>query len=110
MYYILNDDHSIRPVDDVLEWGKWFQTADRHVEKTKRDGVLVSTVFLGLDHSFLAGDADPPIVFETMVFTDKEGHPYEEYTERYSTWDEAQAGHRRICEMVFGEEDENSTS
>lgn len=31
-----------------------------------RNGVLVSTVWRGLDHRF--GDDSPPLIFETMVF------------------------------------------
>jgi hypothetical protein len=48
----------------------------------------VSTVFLGLDHQW--GDG-PPLVFETMIF----GGEHDQYQERYSTWDEAEAGHKQ---------------
>jgi hypothetical protein len=52
------------------------------------DGREVSTVFLGLDHGFMPGA--PPIVFETMVF------PECDICERYTTWDQALAGHDQI--------------
>lgn len=55
--------------------------------------VRISTVFLGLDHSF--GMGDTPILFETMIFGLKD-----EYCERYSTWDEAEAGHRVAVEFA----------
>jgi len=55
--------------------------------------VLISTVFLGLDHQW--GDG-PPLLFETMVF----GGAYHHECERYSTWDEAEAGHKIWCETV----------
>lgn len=57
----------------------------------------VSTVFLSMDHSLggLIGDGSP-VLFETMVF----GGEHDEYQERYHTYDEAEEGHKRICEMV----------
>lgn len=100
--YIL-DGHTPVPCDDLLDWGKWFGTADRHVAVTDLDPELrVSTVFLGLDHSFSV-DAEP-ILFETMVFGKKKSYRIagrrREYREdlgqwRYCTWDEAEAGHNR---------------
>jgi hypothetical protein len=50
-----------------------------------------------MDHSLagLIGDGSP-VLFETMVF----GGEYDEYQERYHTYDEAEEGHKRICEMV----------
>jgi hypothetical protein len=57
----------------------------------------ISTVFLSMDHglSGLIGD-DTPVLFETMVF----GGEHDDYQERYHTYDEAEEGHKRICEMV----------
>jgi len=73
---------------DLIEWGQWMQTADRHVAKTKiNDDVKVSTVFLGLDHSFGHG---PPLLFETMIF----GGEHDQYQERFETWEQAEAGHK----------------
>ena len=47
-----------------------------------------------MDHQWGAG---PPVLFETMIFGPAGG---ENYCERYSTWDEALAGHRRALEAV----------
>jgi hypothetical protein len=80
---------------DLMKWGEWFARADRRVRDTFRDGVRVSTVFLGLDHRF--GRHGPPLLFETMVFVNGS----EEGAERYSTWDEAEAGHERWVMRVF---------
>ncbi len=92
--YIL-EDKIPKVVDDVLEWGKWFETADRHVAKTVLpNGVEVSTVFLGLDHSFSGGK---PILFETMIFG---GEHDDGYQERYSTWEEAEAGHKQAVALA----------
>ena len=83
-------------VEDVLEWARWYETADRHVAETVLpNSVRVSTVFLGLDHSFSDGE---PILFETMIF----GGEHDEYQERYSTWEEAEAGHKRALAKVEG--------
>ena len=90
--YIL-EGYTPKPINDVFEWGRWFETADRIVAKTKIGKVEVSTVFLGLDYSFGEG---PPILFETMVF----GLMDEEPQWRYSTWEEAEAGHLEAVKLV----------
>lgn len=74
-----------------------MQTAKRHVDKTDIGaGIWVSTVFLGLDHSFF--DDEPPLLFETMVFgadPDPDRAYADVYQERCSTWDEAVEMHKR---------------
>ena len=50
-------------------------------------------MFLGLDHSW----GGKPLLFETMVFRNRSG----EEMDRYSTWDEAEAGHQLMCGRVF---------
>lgn len=86
-HYILENREPVE-VADILTWARWFETADRIVEQTTLSReVTVSTVFLGLDHRFVGGG--PPLLFETMVFGGKrDGAQW-----RYSTWDEAAAGH-----------------
>jgi hypothetical protein len=50
----------------TLEWAKMFEGADRNVAQTRTIyGERLSTVFLGMDHSY--GDG-PPLIFETMLF------------------------------------------
>jgi len=83
------DGHKPIPCDDLMQWAKWFETADRIVAKTKiADDVKVSTVFLGLNYNY--GDGEP-ILFETMIF----GGKLDEEMERYSTWQDAEEGHKR---------------
>ena len=95
-YYILNENKKAIPCD-VLTWGKFFEdTEKRVVARTQLTKTCVSTVFLGLDHQYGYGD---PLLFETMVFPKDSWS--EEYTERYTTWDEAEAGHKRIS-AFFG--------
>jgi hypothetical protein len=76
-----------KPVSDLIEWGRWFETAERHVANDVIGDVRVSTVFLGLDHNFGGGR---PLLFETMIF----GGAEDGYQNRCSTWDEAEAMHR----------------
>ena len=93
--YVLKDGLPI-PEDDSLAWSLWFETADRRVALTKMGDVEVSTVFLGIDHSFGGG---PPLLYETLVF----GGPLDGEMERYSTLQEAEAGHQRMVARVSGE-------
>ena len=76
--YILVDK---RPVveNNLMAWGRWFEKdANRRVASDQIGGILISTVFLGLDHSF--SENGPPLLFETMIFG---GHWEEEgYQER----------------------------
>jgi hypothetical protein len=56
--------------------------------------VTVSTVFLPIDHRVL-GDG-PPLVFESLVF----GGPLSDEMQRYSSWEEAEAGHAELLQRV----------
>jgi hypothetical protein len=91
--YILDANGEPQPCEDLLTWGRWLQTADRHVAETRFGDVRVSTVFLGLDHSW--GDG-PPILWESMVF----GGPLDREQRRYATRAEADAGHTALCVAV----------
>lgn len=94
-------DENKQPVAiDIMAVRDAASEQDRRVGKTRVfDRAEVSTVFLGLDHQW---DPDgPPLLFETMVF----GGRLDEHTERYSTWDEAVAGHERVVAMVRAEEE-----
>lgn len=68
---------------------------------THLPGYWVSTVFLGMNHAFIA--SGKPEWFETMVFATSEvdGEVQPSWTDvardRYATWEEAEAGH---AEMV----------
>lgn len=88
--YILDAKHRAIPCPDLMEWAAWFEN-DRHrrVDLTNlANGHRVSTVFLGLCHRF--GDGGPPLLFETMIFPGNDQW-------RYSTWEEAKAGHAEAC-------------
>lgn len=94
--YILDDNDNAVECDDLLKWAAWIEDADIHVGKTQiSEDVKVSTVFLGLDHSF---DDGPPLLFETMVF----GGEHDELTRRYSTKEQAVRGHNEVVEICGG--------
>jgi len=95
MNYILQGKEAI-PIDDVLEWGRWFQKHDRKVKVDEVGDVKISTVFLGLDHQFNPGGL--PLLFETMVF----GGEHDQFQNRYTTWEEAERGHDEAVAMVKG--------
>jgi hypothetical protein len=99
----------------TMEWARLFEDFPyRRIGDTMLpNGVRVSTVWLGLDHSF--GGVMPQI-FESMAFAaevkvhkagegglltrDFEYHE-ELDCERYATEDEARKGHMRMCEKFF---------
>jgi hypothetical protein len=90
-HYILDaDNHAIEV--DWLTWAMWFDGGgNRTVGYTQINSeILVSTVFIGLDHRF-AGSG-PPILFETMVF----GGPLDGEGGRYTSYDDAETGHRMM--------------
>lgn len=114
----------------VIEWAKSFEAEDRRVARTVVDVPIylyfsrivkwlahcmwdylmtwkkifparpsrrfgVSTVFLGLDHQFMEG---PPLIFESMIFPSN--NTVETGCWRYSTEDEALAGHRWAVHLL----------
>jgi len=97
---ILNEKHEVIPEPDIMKWGTWFESADRIVKQETIGNKRISTVFLGLDHSFCFDSifGGKQLWFETMVFLI--GSYQDEYMDRYATWDEAVIGHERIVEMV----------
>lgn len=86
---------------DMATWEQMFADGDRRrIARTiVSERIVVSTVFLGLDH--LWGDGGPPLVFETMAFIDAAG----EDCQRTATWEEAEQAHRdMVATMRLREE------
>lgn len=95
---------------DLLKWGKWFQSNDRHIDYTELKKYHISTVFMGLDHRFAGTGA--PILFETMVFENKKSStkifatkhwfhkPLDDYTMRYTTYAKAEKGHKGVVKQI----------
>lgn len=96
-----------KKVKDVplMEWSNWIETTkDRFMFSTIVGRYRVSTVFLGLDYSF---GGRRKVLFETMVFRTAKnatrGKSVDPYFMRYSTYKEAEAGHKAMCEQVARE-------
>lgn len=76
---------------DRHEWSRLMEIpAYRVVAKSEVRGVLVSTVWLGLNH----GSEARPLLFESMDF------PAQERCERYATEAEALQGHAQMVADV----------
>lgn len=94
---ILDEAKNVVPCTSIEEWGRWYEdAAQRIVQQTAFTGlfgqkVVISTVFLGIDHSFCG----PPQWFETMVFINGLN---ERDTARYTTYAEAVVGHETMLQ------------
>lgn len=95
--YVLNHDHTVTKMDDLIEWAYRFENDDRRLVQEVVNGYTVSTVFLGIDHNF--GDGDSPLLFETMVFP--VGSFDEQFCERCSTYEQAMVMHTRGKEWAM---------
>ena len=92
-HWILRDGEPVEA--ELLEWAAWFETDERIIAKDMIGEVRVSTVFLGLDHSFGSG---PPVLWETMIF----GGEHDQYQERYTSGVDAENGHLRAVRLANG--------
>ncbi len=95
-FYVLNG-HEAVPTDDRLAWARMLEDKmARSVAQSDEGDAHISTMFLGLDHQY--GDG-PPLLFETMIF----GGEHDQATWRYTTWEEAVAGHEHAVKVAQGE-------
>jgi len=110
-YFVLTEDKRCVPCEDPMEWAK----AWGHKRIVKQDRlhrynflryfgfpqpqpILISTVFLGINHNFGPDKDRHPLLFETMVF----GGKYNELCQRYETYNEAVNGHEKVLKYVQG--------
>lgn len=94
IFYTLLPDHSIAQVASITD-----ARISEKLFRTSIGNIDVSTVFLGLDHGW--SNVEKPILFETMVFThDGCGSEFAGYQERYSTYEEAKAGHEKLVQRI----------
>lgn len=102
--YILNEDHTFRLANDIMEWGEFMEKGQedplhRHVARSYFyvDGVdycNLSTVFLGIDNGL--GERSP-MLFESLIFG---GEDLDDSMLRYSTWDQARSGHEEFTYRI----------
>lgn len=99
--YILNEAGEPVRINNPVEWGKWYERSSvpqvpgsRIVAQQNVGGLFVSTVFLGIDHNF--GGKGGPVLWETMVFRGTEVV----HQDRYTTRQDAEAGHQAALELA----------
>lgn len=91
--YILDENKTPIPCEDLWEWANWFENSEnRRVAHDEETGV--STVFLAVNHGITQEGA--PILFETMAF----GGRFDGHQERCCTYQEALEMHAKIVEAV----------
>src|SRR5262245_38313201 len=99
-YYCLDENKNAVPCD-ALTWSiqreEMRKRNTKHVGSDTINGRWVSTVWLGLNHNYF--EDGPPHIFETMIRDEVKGE-WLDYCERYSTWQEAEQGHRRTIELI----------
>jgi len=87
----------------MWEWSCYFEDYEYKIVGADRYGdYRVSTVWLGLDHSYYWYEPKPPIeIFETMIFNDEDvENELSDYIERYSTEEQALDGHLEACKLA----------
>lgn len=98
--YILDKQKSPVRCADLNAWEKWRDTAAIDVARTEFvDGSELLTWFVGMDLN--TSDTGPPLVFESMLLVHTQANEWELTTAAlHASWDEAEAGHRRIAEEI----------
>lgn len=109
-YYILSADRSVIPVRSIRRWAAWFESSgtQRIVARDRCGEYEISTIFLGLNHSF--SESSTPVLWETMVFRGQvwvelagrsKDLPREiDKTRCSGTWEHAEAMHQSVRERV----------
>lgn len=100
-WYILTANNQPVAVS-ITEAAQWMEDNPERkaVKQDHIDDKFVSTVFLGLDHSWNNKEV---ILWETMIF----GGEHDQYQERYSSYEDALEGHQKAINFIKQENDEN---
>ena len=80
-----------RPEPDAAAWGRWFGSSDeaRRVAWDEVGAVVVSTVFIGLDHNHSRAKGAAAVLWETAIRTEGQW----EVVGRWISREAALAGH-----------------
>lgn len=94
LFFILTSENEVLRAVDMIDHNDWMVNNQHRliVAKDKIENIEVSTVFLGVNYS---PSSKTPIVFETMIFGD-----LSLANKRYSSYKEAEEGHRLIVEEL----------
>jgi len=106
-YFTLNKQTGEIKEVSAVEWSVWFEDVEnRRIEYTNEEDFCVSTVFLGIDHSY--GCGDQMLLYESCIL---EGPPeIQGNCYRYATMAEAKSGHYAILSILRGESIEDIDS
>ena len=98
-WYILTTDNEPVAVS-VTEAAQWMEDNPKRKQigfdillDENDKNISVSTVFLGLDHSW---NNKGLVLWETMIF----GGEHDQYQERYSSYEDALEGHQRAIDLI----------
>jgi hypothetical protein len=98
-WYILTTDNEPVAVS-VTEAAQWMEDNPKRKQigfdillDENDKNISVSTVFLGLDHSW---NNKGLLLWETMIF----GGEHDQYQERYSSYEDALEGHQRAIDLI----------
>ena len=78
------------PSDNLEQWVKWFETANRIVAKTRDEQAVILTLFLGINYNWQR--KGPPVLWETLVF----GGGNDGDAQRYDSLEAAKTGHEEM--------------
>ena len=99
-WYILDNNH--KPViSTAVKSSEWMENNPKRktvgydeLTDLNGDDVRISTVFLGLDHSYFL---KIPTLWETMIFG---GENDQAYQERYGSYEQAIEGHQKAINFI----------
>lgn len=104
------DTNEVRRADDLMEWARWFEAGGRTLARDEVRGVVISTVFLGIDHRFRF--VGPPVLWETMCFTSAGGSPddavWDDFQMRHTGREDALNAHRALVAHITAGGDPDS--
>jgi len=99
MWYTLDKDN--KPIKStIIKYGEWMENNPgvKSVKQEHIGDIFVSTVFLGLDHSWPKDDITP-VLWETMIF----GGEHDQYQDRYTSYEDALEGHKKALTLITKE-------
>ena len=100
--YILDGEGNPKPEPDLMKWADWYEArlpdGNWVVGRTPVGEVVVSTVFLSLDHNHIG--VGPPLLYETMCRGCADDDELADICERYATREQAEVGHVRIVDEI----------
>lgn len=92
-WYKLDENNKPVLTESIDEYLDWERNNSRTIARHIIGDVIVSTVFLGLDHSW---DGEIPVLWETMVFNGR----HDQWQDRYISYEDALEGHQQTIELI----------